>query len=244
MTPTPEANAAILQPGRRWLIWLIPLGGLITLAGYFGPWIDHPAAGLVVTGLDLPEYMKFLSSVRNGTLSLWRQGFYLPLVAVSLAWSLTAFRRELGYGWIVRILLLAGAAVAALNLLPPAWTPSLLRTPEFRDQTLVMLGCLGVALVSPFAALLPRQVTGALLGLLAAWSMWTPLRSFLTLLPDISQIYNAPQQPAWGPYVMLIGLGGLLAASVLLLWPRATISAHQEEEAIDHAIGHVDRPAS
>ncbi len=219
MTSTPEAPPAIVQPGRRWLIWLIPLGGLITLAGYFGPWINHPAAGLVVTGLDLPEYMKFLPSVRNGTLSLWRQGFYLPLVTVSLAWSLCAFRRELGYGWIVRALLLVGAAIAALNLLPPAWTPALLRTPEFRGQTLIMLGCLGVALVSPFAALLPRQVTGLALGLLAAWSMWTPLRGFLTLLPDISHIYSAPQQPAWGPYVMLIGLGGLLAAAVLLLWP-------------------------
>ena len=212
-------SAGSEQPAQRWTVWLLPLGGLVTLAGYFGPWIDHPAAGLVVTGLDLPEYMKFLPSVRNGSLTLWRQGFYLPLVAVSLAWSLGAFRRDLGYGWLMRIVLLIGAAVTALNLLPPAWTPALLRTPEFRAQALVMAACLGVALVSPFVALLPRQVSGAIITLLATWTLWTPLRGFLRLLPDISLIYNAPQQPGWGAYLMSAGLLVLIAVGVLLCWP-------------------------
>jgi hypothetical protein len=189
--------------------------------GYFGSWIDHAAAGLVVTGLDLAEYVKFLPGVRTGALSVWREGFYLPLVTVSLAWSLSAFRPELGYGWPVRSLLLLGAAVAALNLLPPAWTPALLRTPEFRGQAAVMLICLGIVLVSPFAALLPRRLTGATIAVLAVWSLWTPIRSFLNILPDIAVIYSVTQQPGWGMYVMVVGLVGLLVVGLLLFWRRA-----------------------
>jgi hypothetical protein len=198
-----DTSAASGQPARRWVMWF-----------------NHPAAGLVVTGLDLAEYMKFLPSVRDGSITLWRQGFYLPLVAVSLSWSLGAFRQEFDYRWPVRIMLLIGAAVAALNLLPPAWTPALLRTSEFRGQALVMIVCLGVALLSPPAALLPRQLIGSISVLLATWSLWTPLRSFLLLLPDISLIYNTAQHPGWGTYIMVAGLLALLAVGMLLCWPH------------------------
>lgn len=46
-------------------LWLM-VGILLLLTGYFGPWIDHEVAGLVVTGLDLGEYVKFLPEVRSG----------------------------------------------------------------------------------------------------------------------------------------------------------------------------------
>jgi hypothetical protein len=227
MTAPPRpARPSVAEPVafRQALAWLLPLAGLVTLIGYFGPWIDHAAAGLVVTGLDLAEYVKFLPGVRTGALSVWREGFYLPLVTVSLAWSLSAFRPELGYGWPVRSLLLLGAAIAALNLLPPAWTPGLLRTPEFRGQAAVMLICLGIVLVSPFAALLPRRLTGATIALLAAWSLWTPVRSFLIILSEIVLVYNVAQQPAWGMYVMMVGLVGLLMVGLLFMLLRSTKS--------------------
>ncbi len=193
----------------RRLRWLLPLAGLIALVGYFSPWIGHPAAGLVVTGLDLGEYVKFLPSVRNGGLMLWREGFYLPLVAVSLTFSLHAFRAELGYGWPMRVLLLLAAGVAALNMLPPAWTPQLLLTPEFQLQTLAIVFCLGTAAISPFAALLPRRLTGGITLLLAGLAIWLPVQNFLNALPDISLVYNHVQHPAWGMYVMVVGLVGV-----------------------------------
>jgi len=202
----------------RTLRWLIPLAGLATLVGYFGPWIDHAAAGLVVTGLDLAEYIKFLPSIRDGTLSIWRQGFYLPLLAVSLISSLYAFRQESGYGWPMRIALLLMAAVAALNMLPPAWTPHLLLTPEFRLQTAAIGLCLGVAAFSPFIALLPRQLAGAITLILAVPAIWLPVQNFLRVLPDISTVYNQAQHPAWGMYVMIAGLVGFLGGGVVELW--------------------------
>jgi hypothetical protein len=139
---------------------------LLAFAGYVGAWVDHKAAGLVITGLDLGEYVKFLTPVRRGEVTLWREGFYLPLVAVSLGASLLAFRAELRYAWPVRALLLALAGVAALNLLPPAWTPARMMTDEFRQQALALIGCLAALAFSPLLALLPRKVTAVLIAVL------------------------------------------------------------------------------
>ncbi len=238
---------------------------LLVLAGYFGPWINHRAAVLVVTGLDLGEYVKFLPVVQQGQLSIWREGFYLPLVTVSLMLSLRAFRHAAGRGkarpattrsmakhagdrlvdpfasgdahsaaepttnalkrvsqtgrrfqsmpvmahaatWLLRLVMLALATVAALNLLPPAWTPGLLLKPEFRLQTLTLALCLAAVAVSPLLALLPRIVPSTLVVILLLASLWWPISGFLRVLPNIEALYNEPLRPGWGMYVMIAGL--------------------------------------
>lgn len=196
------------------LRWLLPLSALLTLAGYFGPWVPHRVAGLVVTGLDLGEYVKFLPVVRNGQVMLWRVGFYLPLVAVSLSLSLSAFHPHLRYGWPMRSLLLAVAGIAALNLLPPAWDQTTLRNPEFRQQIQALALCLGAAACSPLLALLPRWLNSSSVLLLSLLALWFPLRDFLRVLPAIQELYQQPLQPGWGIYGMVLGL--LLLAGVQL----------------------------
>lgn len=202
---------------RQYVRWLLPLSVLATLAGYFGPWVPHAAAGLVVTGLDLGEYVKFLHEVRGGEIELWRQGFYLPLVAVSVALSLHAYRRDLAYPWPIKGTLLAVAAVAAFNLLPPAWSPPLLLTPEFRLQTLAMIVCLGLAAISPILALLPRQMVAALVALSAISALWLPIHNFLRVLPAIAQLYGHPLTPGWGIWGMGLGLVGMMGVGVFEL---------------------------
>jgi hypothetical protein len=202
--------------------WLLPLSALAALAGYLGPWVDHPVAGLTILGLDLGEYVKFLSPVRSGAVSLWREGFYLPLLAVSLTCSLAAFRRELAYPWAVRALLLAAAVVAALNLLPPAWTPQRMLTPEFQQQTLWIALCLAAMVFSPFLALLPRWIVAALVAALSLAALVLPLWQFFQVLPAIAELYNHPLAPGWGLFVTGLGLGGLLAAAALLALPART----------------------
>jgi hypothetical protein len=199
---------------------LIPLAVLVTLAGYFGPWVPHRAAGLVVLGLDLGEYVKFLPAVRSGEIALWRPAFYLPLLAVSLALSLYAFRPELRYGWPVRALFLAGAMVAALNMLPPAWSPAVLRLPEFRTQVIWIGLCLAAALVSPLLAVLPRWAAAGATALLALPALLLPAVYFLRVLPPISSLYNYTVTPGWGPWVM--GAGLILLAAAALLPDNAT----------------------
>lgn len=205
------------------LRWLLLLAALLTLAGYFGPWVPHRVAGLVVTGLDLGEYVKFLPVVRSGQVLLWREGFYLPLVTVSLALSLAAFRPALRYGWSLRVLLLLVAGVAALNLLPPAWDQSTFRNPEFRQQIQALVLCLVAAVISPVLALLPRWFSASLVLVLSVLALWFPLRDFLRVLPAIRELYNQPLPLGWGVYVMAAGLLLLLTLTILgLLMKTAT----------------------
>ncbi len=239
--------------------WLLPAGALLTIAGYFRPWISHKAAGLAVLGLDLGEIVKFLHPVQQGDIRLWREGFYLPLVAVSVSISLNAFRRDLAdppadsepnhnagirgsqptYGWPMRIGLLLLSLVAALNLLPPAWTPHLLLAPEYRLQTAALLACLALVALSPLAALL--LTPGALLasignspenadrrgwlgrivwpvalgrGLLAVGltgaAIYFPLAQFRWILPTLADLYGKMPDIGYGPVLMTLGLAGLL----------------------------------
>ena len=196
--------------------WLLPLGIVAALVGYLGPWVDHPVAGLAILGLDLGEYVKFLTAVRSGAVSLWREGYYLPLVAVSLTCSLSAFRREFGYHWTLRAFLLGIAVVAALNLLPPAWTPQRMLTPEFQQQTLALGACLLAMLFSPFLALLPRWLTAATIVLLCVAALVIPAWQFAQVLPGIAGLYSQPLTPGWGLYLMAIGLLTVIVAAVLM----------------------------
>lgn len=198
--------------------WLLPVGGLLVLIGYFGPWVNHRVAGLVITGLDLGEYVKFLPVVRSGQIVLWREGFYLPLVAVSIIGSLHVFRAELSYHWSVRALWIAIACVAALNLLPPAWTPQRLATPEFRLQTLALISCLVAVGLSPFLALLPRVVPTFVALLLSLVALWFPIVNFWRVLPNIAELYHHSLQPGWGMYGMAGGLILLVAIAALQLY--------------------------
>lgn len=197
---------------RDLLSLLLPLSLLLTLAGYFGAWVPHRVSGLVVTGLDLGEYVKFLPVVRSGEVSLWRAGFYLPLVATSLAASFAAFQPHMAAKWTVwgrwmlRVVLLTVATVAALNLLPPAWDQSTFTNPEFRQQMLALLTCLFVMGSSPLWALLPRVITAVIIIFCSIGALIFPLKDFWQVLPAIQELYQQPLHPGWGIYVMVIGL--------------------------------------
>ena len=186
--------------------WLILFGAMLALLGYFGAWVDHKAAALVVTGLDLGEYVKFLVPVRNGTISLWREGFYLPLLVVSLTLSLFAFRPECRYGWPARIFFLLFAWIASLNMLPPAWSPGRLVMPEFQLQTGAILFCLAASLVSPLLALLPKRLPLVVMTLLGVGALVLPVRNFWRILPTLNDLYQSQVTTGWGPYVMMVGL--------------------------------------
>jgi hypothetical protein len=200
---------------------LLPLGLLLTLVGYFGPWVDHRAAGLVITGLDLGEYVKFLPAVRDGSIHLWRPGFYAPLLLVGLTAALHAYRPGHGNPWPQRILLLALTLVAALNLVPPAWTPARLLEPEFRVQTSTLVGLLIALAGSPLLALLPARLSAALITAAGVAALALPIPAFLAVLPAISDLYapdggsslRAPLSPGWGLWLMAVAISLTIVAA-------------------------------
>jgi hypothetical protein len=103
-------------------------------------------------------------------------------------------------------------------MLPPAWTPALLRTAEFRLQTLTIGLLLVAALLAPlWRRILPDPARGFLLLALAGLP-FPAIAAYQRLLPALAALYNRPVAP--GPALFVLGLGtGLLAAGgLLMLW--------------------------
>lgn len=201
----------------RALFWF---GILASLLGYLMPWINHTgAAGLVITGLDLGELVKFLPEVRDGTISLWRPGFYAPPVAVAAATILALYRSDWLGPRVLRIPALVVTIVAIGLLLPPAWTPARLLEAEFRVQSTSML-LLGAGLaLSPFLARIPANVARTVITLLAAAAIALPVYGLLQILPAVRDLYQRPLVPAWGVWLMVFGLLAMLIAAWRLPHP-------------------------
>lgn len=201
---------------------LLLLGWLLVVAGYWGPWVPAAAAGLRVLGLDLAEYVKFIDEVRSGQIALTREVFYLPLVALSVSLSLLAHRSELRLpGW-ARWTLNLLAAPAALAMLPPAWTPALLTTPEFVKQSAAIVVCLALALLSyPLLRRLPAAIAAAAVGLLAVAAVFPPLLAFARLAPALDAIYARSLSPGRGLWQMPLGFALLVAGTLLAIRRRS-----------------------
>ena len=213
---------------RRWLhspflaTVLVLLGWLLIVLGYWGPWAPASAAGLRVLGLDLAEYVKFVAEVRSGQIPLTREVFYLPLVALSLSFSLLAHRPELRLPGLARWLLNLLAVPAALAMLPPAWTPGLLTTPEFVKQTAAIGVCVAVAALSyPLLRRLPAQLSAGMILLLALLAVFPPLLAFARLSPALDAIYGRALPLGRGLWQMPLGFTLLSVGAFLSARRRA-----------------------
>jgi hypothetical protein len=149
---------------------------------------------------------------------------------VSLAASFAAFQPHLRLHfwlcWPWRALLLTLATVAALNLLPPAWSGATFANPEFRQQIGALVLCLGVMVTSPLWALLPRFITAAAVIGVSLGALWFPLQGFFRVLPSIRDLYQQPLAPGWGVYLMVVGLVLLSAVHGFFLLYKPTDQVH------------------
>jgi hypothetical protein len=189
---------------------------LLALAGYWSPWLTHPAAALRLSGFDLAEWVTFLPGVRDGSLPLSRLAFLTPLACLALLLRIEAARTRpartsgwrsflpgawLGWG------LLALALVCNLLVLPPYeafrnrdyW-------PEYQTQFIVACAALlGIAVCQ----LLPNKVNALLQIALAlvggAYGAW----ALTTLRPTANELLNAPWAVGYGWIAMLVGFAGL-----------------------------------
>ena len=196
---------------------LLLLSWLLITLGIWGPWVWAEPAGLRILGLDFAEYVKFVAEVQSGQIALVREVFYLPLVVLSLSLSLLAHRRELRLPGVSRWLLNLLAAPAALAMLPPAWTPPLLATPEFLKQTIAILVCLIAALISyPLLRRLPAVAVAVFVIALAGFAATLAISAFVRLRPALDVIYGHPIVVSSGVWQLAAG-SVLLGVSVLLL---------------------------
>lgn len=207
-----------MMHGRKtapWQRWIGVIAAAVTaLGGYFAPWAPHPASALAITGLDLAEYVKFLPAMMAGQLPIVREVFYLPLVVGSLMAGLLASRRVLPV-WL-RALSGMSAIPLALAMLPPAWNPGTLTTPEYRLQSVAIGLCLIALLCSLLLLRFLRDrlplLAVALLALLAAIG---PAWSYLQMRPALDAVYQTPLPLGWGFW--LCSLGNLACAYFALV---------------------------
>lgn len=192
----------------RFTAILLALGLLLLAFGYWGAWLDHPVSALNILGIDLAEFVKFVPEVQSEQIALQREVFFNPLLTLAAGLILFAAIRGPNLPRWLRFLAAVLAIPAALAMLPPAWTPALLRTPEFRTQMLYILFLLIAVVLTPLLyRILPGKVHGLLL--LALGILPFPaLFAYLRLQPALETLYQKPVQPGIGLY--LIGLGAIL----------------------------------
>jgi hypothetical protein len=197
---------------------LLPVGWLLAAVGYYGPWIAHKTAALTLSGADMGEFVKFLPGVLDGSLRVTRQLFYLPALAVVVSVAMLVGLRRLRYGWPLQALALMLALPVSLQILPPAWSPASLMTPEFRLQA-IALGVSWVLLAGFWLwARAPAWLgsfLGAALALAAAlgcaWQM-------VEVKPAIDAVHGMPSPLGWGFFLCLAGLVVLCTGGVVLAW--------------------------
>lgn len=208
MSPTFMRRLTAPPDAWRFLAGCISVG----LVGYFGPWLPHRAAGLVITGLDLAEYVKFLPQVASGQIEIRRELFYLPLLAGSIGACLLAGRRGLSPAERVVAGVMAGPI--ALAMLPPAWGPSTLLLPEFRLQVIAIALCWALLPGLALTHRLPDRAILAILAILSAIAGVLPAWGFWQVRPAILDLYRAAWPWGWGAWATVLGY---LGASVIAL---------------------------
>lgn len=197
------SNSCLRSSGRYWiLLVIVGVGGLV---GYFGPWVSHRAAGLIITGLDLAEYVKFIPK----TTPMRREIFYLPLIAASLIASMIASRRFLP-AWL-RMWCGLSAIPLALAMLPPAWTIEKLQSPMFRLQSAIILFCLVMIPLYRCIGALPNRFILSSTTLLAISAAILPAWKFWCTRPVIQELYRQPIPVGWGLWATMIGFLGIAA---------------------------------
>jgi hypothetical protein len=193
------------------------VGWVLASVGYFGPWITHATAGLTLSGVDMGEFVKFLPGVLDGTLTVARQLFYLPPLAVAVSIALLVGSPRLAYPWLVRVLALPLAFLVSLQLLPPAWSPASVLVAEFRLQT-IALGISWFLLAGFWLwGRLPSWLTGSLSTGLAIAAIGLSAWQFLVVKAAIDKVYGVAPPIGWGFPSCLVGLAALATGSVLFV---------------------------
>jgi hypothetical protein len=182
------------------------VASVLTIVGFFGPWVAHKTAALTVTGYELSEFAKFFPQVQGGVVLVKRALFVTPLLAALISLALVAQRSSARP--LLRLAAMALAVLLGLLVLPPY--QSFLETAYRLQLILVAVGLL-LVLLTPLARHLSERVRGVLFLLLALIGAVSALWQAVMLWPLVAQLYGAPLWPGWGFVVWAIG-------SVLLLF--------------------------
>lgn len=199
-------DGRVAAGGGRGLNLPLILGWAGLALGVYGTWLKGTAAALSLSGSDLGEFVKFLPAVRSGSLLVHRQAFYLPVAALVISVSLLVGSHQAQLRTAARRLLLALAGLASLQLLPPAWSLSSIRTSEFRLQLAVLGACALLLACTKWLIRLPPYLRGSLVGLVSLASAVLPADQFRMIIPEAASVYGSTPEMGWGFWTTELGL--------------------------------------
>jgi hypothetical protein len=209
------------------------LGFVLVLAGYWSPWVAHPAVGLAISEIDFNEFPKFMPQVRSGELDVWRESFYLSLLgpavglvvwaargrgtgvealsaAVRTNWRRTAAHAVRSFNW--RRWLMRAVALG-IPITPSIF--NVFEQGEFLTQLRLVVAVAVVIVLTPLIRRMPAGLIGVLLAIWFVYSCLMPVREFLKLLPALEAIYHEPIVIGWGFWA---GLAGFAVLALAELW--------------------------
>jgi hypothetical protein len=192
----------------------ILIGLLTALAGYFGPWVWHPAVALRLSADDLGEFVKFIPAVQFGALPITRELFYAPiwLAAIGIACWVGVYVRRRWVRAVIGLLLI----YASIWPMPPY--PFILDAyrssefgPAFWTSVLAALLCAAGLLFGRRLADRWQRLLWIAIGLPGA--SLAPL-AFFQARPAIEELYRFTI--GWGLAAVALGFA---AAAISGFWP-------------------------
>jgi hypothetical protein len=202
----------------RWVQFILRLGFVAILLGYFLVWLPQPAAGLSFIGLEMGEWVKFLPAMESGGAS-GRNVFYLPPITLGwmMALSTTGWPNRRWQTWAMR-----GLAFLVALLAFPSIESLLTESPNQWMIRLLMVGSVLLAIIlssvwsrlpfgkkddSSWSVILVVALLGALL----------PTWVYLALRPLVDPIIGQEVGIGVGAWLNLAGhlTVGLAALAVL-----------------------------
>ena len=184
----------------------------LIIVGYFGPWVAHKDAALILSADDLAEFIKFMPIVRSGQLSIVRELFFVPIWLAAIGLNLLGARSRAVEGRSVLWLL---SVILVLTPLPPfTFLIEAYKSPEFG---LTFWTTVAAVLISAALALFGRRLPDRVAAIL--WILFglavasiAPLH-FIKIQPEIEKLYTFTI--GWGFWAVIIG-GVMLSAIGLL----------------------------
>ena len=190
------------QESKTWFL----IGVALVLIGYWGPWVSHKTAALVLSGQDMAEFVKFLAGVRAGTESVVREFFYLPPLATALCLALMGSNRHVRYHLGARAVMLIVAVVLTIVVLPPyPFILQALDSGEFRRQFLMAAGCLGLTGAALLYRRLPRAILAGAVIFSSIVGAIPPVWQFLSIRSALDTAYGQPIRIGWGVWLTVVG---------------------------------------
>lgn len=187
---------------------LLFLGLTTALVGYFRIWLPGPAAGLQIIGIEMGEWIKFLSVGPR------RDLFYLPPIAMGLviallasSWPNDRSRTWVARGLAVAVAMLSFPAIAVIQLEPPG-------------EWLLRLGLIAlVAVVAVAGSVFSRRAAVSpwlwlSIAVMATLGAVLPALQYFAVRPVVEAIIRRPIGIGLGVWINTVGL--LLVAAVAL----------------------------